>query len=107
MPCQHTRGFTSLLHRADHFQNHGARLGIATEEDYETFADQFLRDPCPVSAVQFVRSWNGDLVRYDEVADVFAILGKDRFIKTCYRPDPLFHGEATNLDYYLSEAAKR
>jgi hypothetical protein len=49
---------------------------------------------------------DGDLVRYDEAADVFAILRKDRFIKTCYRPDPLFHGEPTNLDYYLSEAAK-
>lgn len=39
-----------------------------TEEDYETFADHFLRNPRPASALQFVRSWNGDLVRYDEAA---------------------------------------
>ena len=107
MPCQHTRSFISLLHRADHFQAHGTRLGMSTEEDYETFADEFLRDPCPASALQFVRSRNEDLVRYDEAADVFAILRKDRFIKTCYRPNPQIHGEPTNLDYYLSEAAKR
>jgi len=76
-----------------------------TEEDYETFSDEFLRRPCPAPARQFVRSWNGDLVRYDEAADVFAILRKDRFIKTCFRPDPLIHGQPTKLDYYLSEAA--
>src|SRR6266849_5751368 len=106
MPCRHTRGFVSVLHRADHFQAHGARHGIMTEEEYETFADEFLQHPCPASALEFRRPWNGDLVRYDEAADVFAILGNNRFIKTCYRPDPLVHDEQTNLDYYLSEAAK-
>lgn len=107
MQCLYTRGFLSPLHRADHFKNHGARLGIMTEEEYEIFADDFLRNPCPASAVQFTRRWNGDLVRYDQVADVFAVLRKDRFIKTCYCPDPAFHGELTNLDYYWSEAAKK
>jgi pyocin large subunit-like protein len=53
-----------------------------------------------------VRPWNGDLVRYDEGVDVFAVLRSDGFIKTCYRPDPVFHGQRTNLDYYLSEEAK-
>ena len=77
-----------------------------TEEDYETFADHFLRNPCPASAQQFVRSWNGDLVRYDEAADVFAILRRDRFIKTCYRPDPMFHGQSSNLHYYLERGGK-
>lgn len=80
---------------------------MMTEEEYETFADEFLRRPCPASAREFVRSGNGDLVRYDEVADVFAILRKDGFIKTCYRPDPMFHGEPTNLDYYLNQEAKQ
>lgn len=106
MPCVHTRGFVSLLHKSDHFQNHGARLGIMTEEDYETFADEFLRDTCPASALQFVRGWNSDLVRYDDAADVFAVLRKDGFIKTCYRPDAVFHGKSTNLEYYLSEKAE-
>jgi hypothetical protein len=55
---------------------------------------------------EFIMPWNGDLVRYDEVADVFGILSSDGFIKTCYRRDPLFHGEASNLDYYLHEEAK-
>lgn len=105
MPCVHTRGFVSLLHRSDHFQSHGARLGMVTEEDYETFAEEFLRNPCPASALQFVRAWNGDLVRDDEAADVFAVLRKDGFIKTCYRPDPVFHGRATNVEYCLSEKA--
>ncbi len=106
MMCIHTRGFASLLHRTDHFLNHGARLGLATEEDYEAFADEFFRNPCASTAQQFVRPKNGDLVRYDGVLDVFAVLGKDRFIRTCYKPDTAFHGERTNLDYYLSEKAK-
>jgi len=79
---------------------------MVTEEDFEVLADEFLRDPCPASALQFVRAWNGDLVRYDEAADVFAVRRKDGFIKTCYRPDPVFHGKATNLEYYLSEKAE-
>ena len=106
MPVRHTRGFKSALHRADHFKAHGARLGIASEEEYEAFAEDFLRPDPPVSVRQFVRPWNGDLVRYDEVVDVFGILGSDRFIKTCYRPDPQFHGAETNLAYYLEEEAK-
>jgi len=103
MPAQYTRGFRSILHRSDHFSNHGARLGIVTEEEYEEFADAFLGKPCSPTGRQFIRPWNGDLVRYDEGVDVFGILDRDRFIKTCYRPDPLYHGEASNLDYYLSE----
>jgi hypothetical protein len=105
MSLQYTRGFRSLLHRADHFTAHGARLGIATEQEYETLADSIFGPP--FSALrQFTRSWNADLVRYDEPREVFAILDRDRFIKTCYRPDPLIHGEATNLDYYFGEEAK-
>jgi hypothetical protein len=106
MPTRHTRGFRSVVHRSDHFGNHGERLGIIVEEEYEEFADIFLGTPCPATARQFTRPWNGDLVRYDEVMDVFGILDCDRFIKTCYRPDPVYHGEASNLEYYLSEEAK-
>ena len=106
MPTRHTRGFRSVVHRSDHFGNHGERLGIIVEEEYEEFADIFLGTPCPATARQFTRPWNGDLVRYDEGMDVFGILDCDRFIKTCYRPDPVYHGEASNLEYYLSEEAK-
>jgi hypothetical protein len=45
-------------------------------------------------------------VRYDDAADVFAALRKDGFIKTCYRPDAVFYGKSTNLEYYLSEKAE-
>jgi filamentous hemagglutinin len=96
-----------LLERSDHFLAHGARLGILTEEEYADFADTFLRNPRPPSAREFMRAKNGDRVRYDEIEDVFAVVTKDRFIKTCYRPDPAFHGEPSNLDYYLREEANR
>jgi len=106
MPLVHTRGFRSLVRRADHFKNHGPRLLIATEAGYEEFADWFLGQPLSSALRQFTRPWNGDIVRYDEASDVFAILGNDGFIKTCYRPDPFFHGAATNLEYYLEEEQK-
>jgi pyocin large subunit-like protein len=105
MAAKQTRGFKSLLHRIDHFTAHGKGLGMPTEEDYESFADQFLGQPCPKGVRQFTRSWNGDVVRYDENVDVFGILDCNGFIKTCYRPDPSFHGEKSNLDYYLAEEA--
>jgi pyocin large subunit-like protein len=105
MSVQFTRGFRSLLHRSDHFAAHGARLGVTSEQEYETLADAIFGPPSP-DVRQFVRSWNNDLERYDESREVFAILDRDRFIKTCYRPDPLIHGAATNLDYYLEEKAK-
>lgn len=107
MPLRHTRGFRSALHRSDHFQVHGVGLGLIGEDDYEAFADWFLRQPRPAGVEEFIRQRNGDLVRYDEAGNVFAILARDRFIKTCYRPDPSVHGERTNLDYYLKEKAKR
>src|ERR1039457_3889906 len=66
MAAKQTRGFKSLLHRIDHFTAHGKGLGMPTEEDYESFADQFLGQPCPKGVRQFTRSWNGDVVRYDE-----------------------------------------
>jgi pyocin large subunit-like protein len=105
MPLQYTRGFRSTLHRSDHYTAHGARLGVATESEYEALADAIFGPP-DSSTRQFIRPWNGDLVRYDEAREVFGIMDRDGFIKTCYRPDPLVHGEATNLDYYLSEEAK-
>lgn len=82
------------------------RLGIKTEEEYEEFADEFLGAARAVTTREFTRPWNGDVVRFDEYSDVFGILAFDRFVKTCYRPDPLIHGEASNLDYYLEEEAK-
>lgn len=106
MACRHTRGFLSAVHLSDHFQNHGASLGLLTEDEYETFADVFIGGPSAPATRQFVRPWNGDLVRYDEGMDVFAVMRNDGFIKSCYRPDPAFHGERTNLDYYLSEEAR-
>jgi filamentous hemagglutinin len=89
--------------RSDHFFNHGARLGVVSEDEYESLADQFLGSPRRDTTHQFTRSWNGDIVRYDEVDDVFGVLSSDRFNRTFYRPDPAIHGESTNLDYYLCE----
>jgi pyocin large subunit-like protein len=101
----HTRGFKTLLHRSDHFTAHGARLGVATEQSYEEFADAIFGLP-PSSVLEFRRPWNGELVRYDQVREVFAVRDSHGFIKTCYNPEPLVHGCATNLDYYLEEEAK-
>jgi pyocin large subunit-like protein len=106
MQARLTRGFRSPLQRSDHFTSHGKRLGAATEGEYEKLADQFLGMPMPGTARQFTRPWNGDLVRYDLGSEMFGILDRDGFIKTCYRPDPSIHGEATNLDYYLAEKGK-
>lgn len=105
MPLTNTRGFRAPLLLSDHFGRHGVRVGITTETDYEDNADAFLCPTCPPSALEFRRR-NGDLVRYDQVGDVFAVLARDGYIKTYLRPDPLVHLEPTNLDYYRREQAK-
>ena len=79
---------------------------MATESDYEDLADDLLAPVCPSGVREHRRPWNGDVVRYDEARDVLAIRDGGGYIKTCYRPDPAFHGKATNLDYYLDEEAK-
>ena len=106
MAIRYTRGFLSLVARSDHFVNHGVRLGINSEDEYESLADEFLGGPRKGTTLQFTRRWNGDIVRYDEVDDVFGVLSGDRFVRTFYRPDPEIHGEPTNLDYYLCEEAQ-
>jgi len=107
MALEHTRGFRTALHRHDHFTSHKSRLRVSTADEYETIADLLLGNPCPASALEFTRSRNGDLVRYDPVQDVFAVLSRDGFIKTRDRPDPAFHQLATNMDYYRREEANR
>ena len=77
-----------------------------TEDDYITLADGTFCTPLPSSTHEFIRPWNGDVVRYDEAKDVFAVVTRKGQIKTCYRPEPGFHGWPTNLDYYLSERGK-
>jgi pyocin large subunit-like protein len=105
MPLVYTRGFRTPLHRTDHFLNHGAALGLVDEQEYEEFADRFLQLVCPATALQFVRRRNGDLVRYDQVADVFGIKSRDGYVRTCYTPDPIVHGCSSNMEYYLNEEA--
>ena len=105
-----TLGFASRIHRADHFQRHRRRLGIPPgllyEVIYEKMADVFIGNPLGPRSDEFSRRWNGDVVRYDKKADVFAIKTTRAVIKTYYRPDPAVHGLPTNWDYYLSEKAK-
>lgn len=106
MPCRYTFGFHSLRELSEHFTAHGALLGVYTEDEYLTLADEMFCAPRPVSTHQFVRPWNGDDVRNDDARDVFAIITKYGRLKTCYRPEPRFHGCSTNLDYYLKERGK-
>jgi hypothetical protein len=52
---RNTLGFRTPLDLSDHFLNHGARLRLANEDEYETFADEFLNPVCPPQTRQFVR----------------------------------------------------
>jgi hypothetical protein len=107
---QHTHGFKSRLHRADHFKKHRQKLripdGALYERVYERIADRFLGRPLSASSQEFIRPWNNDLVRYDAKHEVVGILDSSVYIKTYFRPHPADHGFASNMSYFNSEKAK-
>jgi RHS repeat-associated protein len=85
-----------------HFGDHGAdfpRLNNSVE--YVADAQSFLRHPPP--GTRTIIRTNGDIVRYNEVLDVFGVMDAGGAPRTYFVPDPAVHGYATNLDYFLSQ----
>lgn len=106
MPCKYTAGFKSRVHLLDHFAKHQGRLGFSQVSEYEEAADSFVGKPLPSTAGEFIRPWNGDVVRFDAATDEFGITDRSGFLKTYYRLHPDDHDEPTNMQYFLKEKGK-
>lgn len=88
-----------------HFQDHGPEFGAATEVEYEELADRFLAGPRGLGTLECARV-RGDIVRFNPTTDEFGVISSDGIIRTYFKPDPLIHRQATNLDYYRAECRK-
>jgi hypothetical protein len=74
--------------------------------DYETRAGSFLGGPQGLTTLHHVGTLGGDVLRFDTVTEEFGILSARGTIRTYFRPDPMIHGLATNLAYFLQECAR-
>jgi len=95
-----TRGFIDDVELEVHFSEHGARMGVATKEEYLLLADTFLGGPRRPTTHQCIRPGKRDLIRYDEATQEYGVLSKNGGIRSYYLADPDIHDYDTNLDYF-------
>jgi hypothetical protein len=85
-----------------HFRSHGADFpDVTTVEEYVNKAWAFLHDP-PAGTL-WLRRTNGDIVRYQPSTNTFGILDAGGIPRSFYKPDPSFHNEPTNLEYFHAQ----
>jgi pyocin large subunit-like protein len=96
-----TRNKTPAQNAFKHFQDHGADFGARNTLDYVRQAQDFLRNP-PAGTLTKIRP-NGDVVRYNPATNTFGVLGPNGAPRTFFKPDPVVHGFATNLDYFYAQ----
>jgi pyocin large subunit-like protein len=103
----YTRGFKDFADLMDHYQSHVSEFGVKAmgPTEYQELADAFLGGPTSAGVHEHTRS-KGDRLRFNPVTNEFGVLSASGFIRTYYKPDPIEHGEATNMDYYLRECGK-
>ena len=97
----YTAGFDPLK-LSDHFQKHGARLGVVMQIQYEMEADRFLGGPKRITTLECKRI-QGDIVRYDFLSKRFGVLSSSGVIHTYYKPDRAVHGKLFHICYFKCE----
>jgi pyocin large subunit-like protein len=90
------RGFKSPQHLRKHFNKHNAKFDppFANEQEYEQAGIEFMNGngenvPDEVYQASFYRPgsiFHGDLVRYDDIRNLFGIKTSDGFLRTFYPP---------------------
>lgn len=98
-----TRGFETEEDLLDHYQKHWAEFGAMTPDEYLAMADRFIGGDLNSSSTRECHRRNGDRVRYNEVTEEFAVMNRDGYIQTYFRPDPLLHEQGSNLNYFFQQ----
>jgi len=111
-------GFRSEFALIQHFGFHRADFGVTTKEDYLARAKAFLEtDRATNPAILECIRTDGDIVRFNQNTNEFAVVDSAGIIKTYYKPIPRrlarrgtprikTHGFRTNLDYFNHNCAK-
>src|SRR5260221_10557662 len=78
--------FANPLEKATHFLRHGAQLGCATEDEYESLAEQFLFGPMDAHTKECVRPKGNDRLRFRGIRRDFGVACvKPAFVRTFYK----------------------
>ena len=77
----HTRGFETSAKLTDHFDRHHSLLGIGSEAEYLTRADEFLGAARPPDVLECVKR-DGDILRFRISTQEYGVLRPDRIIRT-------------------------
>ena len=101
----YTKGFDSFAERTNHFTRHGALLGIRSEIEYETAADEFLGGPKRWLTLECQRK-KGDRIRYDLFRRRFGVISSTSHIRTFYRPERRITSKFLNVCYFIAECNK-
>ena len=83
---------------ARHLEDHGAALGVTSEQSYLSNARNFLQKPPTPTTQSFVSS-EGTYFRYDTATNEFGIINQYGGISTYFKPD-------TGLSYWLDQISK-
>lgn len=88
---------TDLL---QHWEDHTGEFGNISPGEYDARAERFLYGPLAANTRHCNRP-QGGWCRYSEDTEEYGVVKRDGFIATYMIPNPLVHGFATNLDYFL------
>jgi len=101
-------GFEYTWKRSNHWQDHSAEFPeIADEIEYERRAAEFLNAPLGPTMLESIRSNDGDIIRYDQATENFAVMRADGVIRTFFRPTKHWHGLSSNLEYFQRECGPK
>ena len=82
-----------------HYNKHANEMGLATVEAYTAHALRFANTIDKVNCVSFVRAGNESTYKYNKTTNEFAIITKDGYVVTYYKP-------TNGYKYFKSQKAK-
>ena len=100
-------GFVDEEEKENHFLDHWHEFTpeLPSADAYEAAAIQFLTKARTATIFECLRR-NGDVIRFDQTTDEFAICSRDGILKTYYKPTPQWHRRGSNLAYFWEQCAR-
>ena len=82
-----------------HFTDHGKNMGFESQESYKQHAIKFANTVDKTNCVSFVDSKTGATYKYNKLTNEFAIITKDGYVATYFKPKD-------GYDYYKKQLSK-
>lgn len=99
-------GFASKRKLMEHFWDHGAACGAASEWEYVCKAVKFMHGPLDAGMHECTRAKTRDRLRYSETTEEFGVVRQDGILRSYFIADPVDHQWPSNLEYFWQECSK-